>query len=249
MAKGFKHGAGGNSSLNFKVVGSTTEPVNPKENMIWVNTDQEITSWEFSFTQPAEPEEGMVWIGTSTTSPAKFNALKKNSIQVYPIDAKQYVSGAWVARTAKSYQGNAWVPWVTNLVLLDANGFHSTFSKKGTSNQYCSVTVGTNSITMVANNTEAETVYAWGAFNNKYDLTNYSTISFKVTNDDDGKGGGLGASNSTSYSGYVASKTFTSSGTYTVDISSLKGAYYIVAHARGDATKSTCKITYIELKT
>lgn len=52
MAKGFKHGAGGGASLNFKVVGGTTEPVSPKENTIWVNTDQKITSWHFGAEEP-----------------------------------------------------------------------------------------------------------------------------------------------------------------------------------------------------
>ena len=43
---------GGGENLNFKVVGGTTEPSNPKENTIWVNTDTAITSWDFSATEP-----------------------------------------------------------------------------------------------------------------------------------------------------------------------------------------------------
>lgn len=54
---------------------------------------------------------GTVWIKTGTTSPVAMNVLKKNSIQVCPISAKQYVGGAWVDREAKSYQGGAWVDW------------------------------------------------------------------------------------------------------------------------------------------
>ena len=34
--------------LNFEVVGGTVEPENPTENMIWVNTDVEISNWTFS---------------------------------------------------------------------------------------------------------------------------------------------------------------------------------------------------------
>lgn len=51
MGHGFKHGASG-APLNFKIVGGTTEPTNPKENMIWVNTDQKITGWNFRATDP-----------------------------------------------------------------------------------------------------------------------------------------------------------------------------------------------------
>ena len=115
MAKGFKHGAGGASALNFNVVGGTSQPVNPKENTIWVNTQTEISGWVFSAEEPGEPAEGMVWISTGLSSTVEFNALKKNGIQVYPISAKQYISGAWVDKTAKIYQGGAWKELITYL--------------------------------------------------------------------------------------------------------------------------------------
>lgn len=107
-------GGGGSGGLNFQVIGGTTAPSNPKENMIWVNTSTKITSYIFSATQPTG-SAGMVWISTGTSSPSEFNALKKNGIQVYPLSAKQYVSGAWVDVTAKSYQGGEWVEWITYL--------------------------------------------------------------------------------------------------------------------------------------
>ena len=52
----FNLSGGGSSgaSLNFKVVGGTTEPANPSENTIWVNTDEPITSWIFSAKNPVE---------------------------------------------------------------------------------------------------------------------------------------------------------------------------------------------------
>ena len=43
---------GGGANLNFKVVGGTTEPASLKENTIWVNTDQKITSWHFGAEEP-----------------------------------------------------------------------------------------------------------------------------------------------------------------------------------------------------
>lgn len=52
MGYGFKSGVGGANPLNFKVVGGTTEPTNPKENTIWVNTDEKITSWHFGAEEP-----------------------------------------------------------------------------------------------------------------------------------------------------------------------------------------------------
>ena len=101
--------------LNFEVVGGTTQPSNPTENMIWVNTDIEISSWAFSATEPNDPTNGMVWIGTSDVSGVSFNALKENDIQVYPLFAKQYINGAWVIANIKTYQGGVWVDWKRHL--------------------------------------------------------------------------------------------------------------------------------------
>jgi hypothetical protein len=107
-------GGGGGGGLNFDVVGNP-QPNNPKENTIWLNTDVPITSWIFSATEPNTAESGMVWFPVGTSSGVEFNALKKNSIQVYPLSAKQYIDGVWVDKTAKSYQGGKWVDWVTYL--------------------------------------------------------------------------------------------------------------------------------------
>lgn len=97
-------------SLSFEVVGNP-QPENPKANTIWVDTDVEITGWDFSAAEPANPAEGMVWVSTGTASSVAFNALKENSVMVYPMSAKQYVSGAWVNVTAKSYLNGAWADW------------------------------------------------------------------------------------------------------------------------------------------
>lgn len=53
MGQAFLHGAGsGGAALNFKIVGSTTEPSSPKENTIWVNTDTKIPLWAFGDGNP-----------------------------------------------------------------------------------------------------------------------------------------------------------------------------------------------------
>lgn len=98
--------------LNFQVVGGTTQPSSASENTIWVNTSTTITSWVFSATQPSNPIEGMVWLKIGTSSNIEFNALKENGLQVYPLSAQQYVSGAWVDKNVKSYQSGAWVDWI-----------------------------------------------------------------------------------------------------------------------------------------
>lgn len=101
----------GGIELNFEVIGGTVQPESPKENTIWVNTDQEITGWSFSAEadKPETPDEGMLWFETTDVSDAKFNALKENAIQVYLLSSKQYIDGAWEPVDTKIYKSGEWV--------------------------------------------------------------------------------------------------------------------------------------------
>lgn len=136
---------GGGASLNFTVVGGTSAPTSPKENTIWVNTSTTITSWVFSATQPTG-SSGMVWFQTEEKSTAPFNALKKNNITVYPISAKQYVSGAWADKTAKIYQNGAWVAVKVPGYYIFQSGKGAIVSLKHLSGRNASITPSTSSI-------------------------------------------------------------------------------------------------------
>jgi hypothetical protein len=45
-------GGGIGAKFNFEIVGGTTQPNNPSENTIWVNTENEITGWYFGADDP-----------------------------------------------------------------------------------------------------------------------------------------------------------------------------------------------------
>ena len=107
MAKGFKQGSTG-AALNFKIVGGTNAPVSPKENTIWINTDNEISCWILSPAEPDAPVAGMIWISTGSSSETAFNALKKNGISIFPMYARQYIDGVWENRSAQIYQNGTW---------------------------------------------------------------------------------------------------------------------------------------------
>lgn len=98
----------GGAAFNFKVVGNP-QPESASDNTIWIDTD-EMNGWVFSADEP-EKVDGLVCIAVGSASPVAFNALKKNGIMVYPLSAKQCVNGAWVTKTAKSWQGGKWVDW------------------------------------------------------------------------------------------------------------------------------------------
>lgn len=151
-------GGGGSGSLNFKVVGGTSAPASPAENTIWVNTAADITGWAFSPAAPSSPKEGTVWLKTGLSSPVGFNAFKKNGLWVYPTACQQYVSGAWVAKTAKTYQSGAWVEWLYWL--------YDTGSKKVELRDIKSALYGT------------ETTITWG--DDAVELSVYGPSSFTV---------------------------------------------------------------------
>lgn len=114
---------GGGAPLNFKVV-PNPQPDTAKENTIWVDTDR-INNYYFSATQPEGMVDYDVWFPVGTSSTVEFNALKKGGIQVYPLSAKQYVGGALVSKTAKSYQNGKWVDWML-LIYNNATSFENT---------------------------------------------------------------------------------------------------------------------------
>ena len=258
MAKGFKHGAGGGASLNFKVVGGTTEPANPSENTIWIDTDTEVTGYVFSATEPAAPVEGMVWISTGTSSPVEFNALKKNGITVYPFSAKQYVGGAWVDKTAKSYQNGAWVEWATYLYNYGTDFIELTgdFSITEESSR------GTRTFTKNADSLYLAATGASGGGTNftvatakKIDLTQFNTLcaQIKFTNTQY-CGFALGAHTTNDVFPYdgicYTSISENQNGIISVDVSQLSGSYYVYVGLYGNAANNygNCYVYEVYLK-
>lgn len=102
--------SGGGAALNFSIVGNP-QPNNPKENTLWVNTNVEITGWDFKVTAPDNPIAGMVWVLIGKYSTAAFNAVKKNAVHVYPVRAYQYINGNWEEKEALVWQDGEWKEW------------------------------------------------------------------------------------------------------------------------------------------
>ena len=104
---------GGSNPLNYKVI-CNPQPETAKENTIWVDTDR-INNYYFSATQPENMAEYDVWFPIGTSSTVAFSATKKSHIMVYPLSAKQFISGTLVAKTAESFQGGKWNSWIRYL--------------------------------------------------------------------------------------------------------------------------------------
>lgn len=257
MAKGFKKGVGGANPLNFKVVGGTTEPSNPRKNMVWVNTDQKITSWFFSETEPSEPEEGVVWFKTSASSPAAFNALKKNGIQVCPISVKQYISGAFVNKTVEIYQNGKWIN--TAMQIYKPNDYCGyTWTSKGCE-PYSGSGQATKAPTQKVNSDGSLTFSVSGGSGMAYcttqfDLTDFNTLVVEGAISNNGEHSNWYSSNRiavyskiTNYSGsnIAASTGGIQSGIMKIDVSELTGKYYIGCTPWSDGTAT---ITFKDIK-
>lgn len=246
----------GDSGLNLKAVGGTTQPTG-SENMIWVNTDTEISGYVFSATAPTNPVEGMVWFATGAVSNAAMNIDKKNTVMLYPLSCKQYISGAWVIKTAKTYQDGAWKEWSLYFYnegdkCEDVTGGWATMAK-GHSASYpdyaavpsVSYNVGNVQISQAGNKGGM-----WYT-KNKISLTGRKKLTVKTT------GYTSSAGNSqitlrlrTGLSGYmndeaVASQNIAANGEFSIDLSNLSESdtkYYVCI-----VIYSTCSITVEKL--
>lgn len=109
-----KINVGGGDNLNFKVVGGTTRPTNPKENTIWINTSTEIRSWRFenyNYLPTWSEPNGCVLINAQTSlnnNARAFNVVKKNGIWIELLKAYQIVNGVWSIKEMQIYRAGAW---------------------------------------------------------------------------------------------------------------------------------------------
>lgn len=229
---------GGGAGLNLKVVGGTTQPENPAENTIWVNTTAAINGYAFSTTEPLSPAGGMVWFKTGTDAAAAINVDKKNTVMLYPTACSQYVDGAWVDKTAETYLGGAWVGWYVYLLKLGwqdaALGGWNQYGNYGTA------TFGSEGLVLTHNNGQGKIVVS----KNQIDVSEYKRLCFDVDiTEYVGYGDGLvvGISSGNQWDGnFTASIKHTGIGTYTleVDISSVDSGYVKINNGGVAATIS-----------
>lgn len=342
--------SGGGTSLNYSVVGGTTEPTSPKENMIWVNTETEITSHVFSATEPVSvevtqlgvyiaadtgvvttpsastcytsyikcvsgheynfkltdgqtvviasfsevpasgvvgtvlygtgkengeetldytvtatsemaylaiwwystnsndsvptltitdlnstngPVQGMVWFNIGTSCSAPINILKKdNTVMLYPTACQQYVDGAWVAKTAKTYQ-NGWVDWVLHLI---QNGDVTANTGGWSSPPYGTLTVNENGVKL---NDPGE-YWTHTMHKTAIDLSPFKTLHFTVDQWKQSWKLYVGIEKTYATSGLtgagsrLANLQITAAGDYSIDVSSINVSGYVTIIIGGD---------------
>lgn len=143
-------GKGGSGDLNFEVVGGVTQPTNPRENTIWVNTSNEITGWIFSFEEPSVLHEGMVFFGLVKSGKVTMNAIKENGITISFKAARQVIGNELVkVEEAQVFINGAWVV-LSGAQIYDDGEWHSPYTGFITNN--CTITEYADHLHLVLNN-------------------------------------------------------------------------------------------------
>lgn len=107
--------AGFGSSLAYYLESGTTRPATAKENTVWIDSAVTATELLIQPTEPASPTHGMVWL--------YFPGIGS-------VKCRQYVSNAWVLKSAWLYANEAWsrMAYAFDGVLYDAGAEATDFT-------------------------------------------------------------------------------------------------------------------------
>lgn len=241
-----KLGGGGDSELNFEVVGSPTVPSSAVENTIWVKTSTEIGEYQLSTTQPTKRadstalQNGDVWIAIANNGTININAVKENGVIFYIANAKQYIDGEWVTVSIKVYQNGEWKSCMLYLYeegneCKDITGGW-TGKRMGEGASNTSQSKGTNYLYLQVNSSNLNSIVLYFT-SNKIDLTGYSKLCAKALVKSSGNYGtfavgvassqGEGIWDGTWVKGASSPAQTNYDGTVELDISNLSDKYYI----------------------
>lgn len=131
MATIIRVGGGAGGGLAFTVVGGTTQPSNPSENTVWVNTSTAIKNVYAQVYAPANPVVGDVWVNTwvaldgngnpIVSDPLTMTVAESPFIRITASSGKQWNGMGWVQYPTKVYKNGAWSPDV--LIILNAGSW------------------------------------------------------------------------------------------------------------------------------
>lgn len=235
---------GGGAGLNFTVKAYASLDVRPasaNENTIAVITDTAVPEWAISATEPSEPISGMLWIFSDTSGSVHFNALKKNSIVIFPGSVMQFVNGSWKYVDAYIFQNGQWVQFA-----LAWDGYYFRDGE-----QYMEITGGWSSDGWSSTGTATVgsilEVSSSGAFKPAYigtaspvDLTKVDTLYFDSTTGKNGKSYSayLYVSTTKDRGNIVKQAVITDPGVGSIDVSDLSGYHYLTLYTLGGASGS-----------
>ena len=219
------------SSLNFTIVNGTTQPENPVENTIWVNTTNTITKTEINSQEPESPIDGMLWLQSCQSGLVDLTMGSGDNVAiVYIQDSYMYTNGAWQTVESKVYQDGEWKTYVLRVYWYGDQNVDLTGGWVTTSNLNATIEYQNSQIYIYARSSGSYSKTFSVKTSQPIDVTNYNTL--KINQDwmpqksgyADGTFG-LFTNQSDDYEHAVASVRATEA--YIVDISGITGSYYI----------------------
>lgn len=221
--------AGG--GMNFEIVNGTTQPENPVENTIWVNTTNAIIKTEINPQEPDNPIDGMLWLQSCQSGLVDLTMGSDDNVAVvYIQDSYIYTNGAWQTVESKVYQDGEWKTYVLRVYWYGDQNVDLTGGWVTTNNVGGTITYEDAKIKITAGGSESYSKNFSTKTNNPIDVTNYNTLKINkdwVVNNSGGADGvfGLFTNKTDTYKQAVASVN--SKEAYIIDISGITGSYYI----------------------
>jgi hypothetical protein len=227
------------AGLNFTVVGGTTQPTDLSENIIWINTDINITKWTIAPYTPQyidyTPEHGDVWICTVPSGQIKIDVQQNNDMILFPFTMYLYNTNTWERVTGKIYQNSTWTD-LTGVVAIYENG---TVNRQLIGDFTTAVTITYNADNFYTGTTGY--VYSLHSF----DVTPYSKLKV-ISKNENGESWKFGLNTSQSVGSNYATFPASTGGFVEkiYDISSFTGNYYFVAYikSRNTVTSITLEV-------
>lgn len=112
---GSTNAGGGGSGLSLRVLGGTTQPTNPREGTIWVNTSALKPDYILSGTQPGSSASGLVWIKLGSYG-VSLPVDKKGTLAITLIGCAVYNGSTWDNVNAWVYTGGKWVQFNWSII-------------------------------------------------------------------------------------------------------------------------------------
>lgn len=213
-----------------------------KENEIAILTDTKISQWRCLSSLPSNPvtNEAIIIVGKDVD--IAVPALKKQNITIYPYYVMQYISGEWVNKISKIYQGGVWVDlnyilfsngfkaadWEINTSAYNDINYQSYMGNAGKQGCYVS------NIIYIENTNGGCWSGCYVGTRNNIQKKIYTTLNFNLTLTNPGTSatGGAWLMLASTKEGNLNGKTYLikqllTSGTITVDISSITNNFYI----------------------
>lgn len=107
--------SGGGSGLSLRVLGCTTQPTNPREGTIWVNTSALKPDYILSATQPGSPASGLVWVKLGSDG-VTLPVDKKGTLAITLVGCAVWSGSTWDNVDAWVYTGGQWVQFSWTII-------------------------------------------------------------------------------------------------------------------------------------